>query len=202
MKNKSFGTLIISFLVGCGGGSPTATFSPSAVPLTPQISVQNINFDLSQTVISGSRGDGGLFSCSDGGSEIHLSQYFPQLTTNNVTTSGSQTFWVNLYGNFTIAGGAFNCNTSGITGTINRQTYFDSKSNIIFDISNLNLPANAMQFGWRAYWAAILAQSGQITLTQSSVATLTCTNTASNKQFTLKPTSSGDMSGFIKNCVN
>lgn len=201
---KSCLSLAITFsLWGCGGGTPAATFVQSPTPLTPQIVVYGISFDLSDTTISAmSSTQGTLVNCPTKGTEIELKKDVYKMVTVNNLTSYWQTFYVYLTGEFTLPnGGQINCNTTGITGTITRQRFFDGNNNLIFDLTNLNLPANAMQSGWQSYWKSVLAQSGQINLTSSSSASITCTN-SQNSQNSIKLNVAGDIASQIKSCVN
>jgi len=205
-KNLKISITVIlgMLLLGCGGGgTPPASYAPSATPLTPQLTVYGINFDLSDSIISAiSSTQGTLVNCPTSGSEIVLKNTIYRMITINNLTSYWQTFYVYLTGNFTLPnGGQLTCNTSSITGSITRQRFFDGNNNLIFDLTNLNLPANSMQSGWQSYWKSVLAQSGQINLTGTSAASITCTN-SQNSQITIKLNMVGDISNQIKNCVN
>jgi 5-enolpyruvylshikimate-3-phosphate synthase len=190
-------------LTACGGGAPSASFVPSPTPLTPQITVYGTSFILSDTVISAmSSTQGTLVNCPTSGTEIELKNTISRMVTVNTMTSYGITVYAYLTGNFSLPnGGQLTCNTTGITGTISRQRFFDGSNNLIFDLTNLNLPANSMQSGWQSYWKAILAQTGQLNLTGSSAATITCTN-SQNSQITIPLNTAGDISSQIRNCVN
>lgn len=189
--------LLVLNLVGCGGGgSSAASFSQSTTPLTPQLSVYGSSFDLSNTTVSAlSSSQGLLIGCPTGGSEVQLSQ-------SVINYNGSFTvYYVLLSGNFSLPnGGQMSCNTTGITGTITRHR-LSSDNSLIFDMTNINLPANAMQSGWQPYWKAILAQTGQIMTTQSSGASITCKNSM-NLTLTQTLNSPIDIGPFIKKCVS
>lgn len=198
---KRFIFLVIVFLealiiTGCGGSSSSATFNPSAPLITPQITFYGTNLDLSNTVISAmSSNQGLLVNCPTGGTDIQLSQYVGN------SNGGWSDYYVLISGNFSLPnGGQIHCNTTGITGTINRER-FSIGNNLVFDITNLNLPANSMQSGWQSYWKAILNQTGQVISTQSSGAIITCKNSM-NVTITKNLITVGDISTFIKQCIN
>lgn len=184
-------------LSGCGGGPSAAAFTPSATALTPQITLYGTSFNLSNTVISAmSSLQGLLVGCPTGGSDIQMRNF-------EINSNGSfSTYYIILSGDFTLPnGGQINCNTTGITGTISRHRLFDGNNNLIFDMTNLNLPANAMQSGWQSYWRAVLAQTGAINSTQASAALITCTN-RQNLPFTFQLATVGDISANINSCIN
>lgn len=202
LKSRYTGILFSFILTACGGGSSPAGFVEDQIPTTPQLTIYK-NFDLSDASVSATTlSFGQLLGCPTGGSQIKLQKNVSKVSTGpNNTVSFGYTVIATLNGNFTLPnGGQLSCNTTGMTGTIREEILSDLSGNIIFIMTGLNQPADAMQYGWQAYWRGILGQTGKVNVVQASSAAITCTN-GLGSQYTLQPIPAGDLSSFVASCL-
>ena len=201
MKYLALSSLLL--LTACGGGvfgdskPASATYVRLANPPTPSI-VAYSSFDLADSILAdhGGFSGGNLNDCQ---AKNIINPDWPYNYGVVHVSALTLDFFIN--GSFTLPfGDDFTCNTNGMTGTISSASTRRSGSNVYY-LNNLNMDAASIQNTWREFWQTVLAQTGTISISQPSNASITCTNLM-GQHLTIAASPARDISNEIRACVN
>lgn len=187
MALKQLTTLGLVLIVsGCGGGGGSNS-GGNVVVADPKVSVYS-EFDLSESM------PGGVYQdCLDVTSEINLMRYVTDAGTGR---SYQKVF--TLRGSFTMPKGATSCSITNATGTITSAS-LTYASNLIYNVTDLNMPISTIGLGYKSFWSSIALQTGKVISKSTSSYRITCRDSA-NKLWYTPLVANADISGFFFTC--